>query len=161
VSLALVGPYRLDKPAISLFILPLRLFHLWVSLPAAMFLLALTAMLFRPPDLKAFPIDRVAFFALVLLLGVRLCLHRGYLQIYPATWPLLGLMLIGLWAALTAPYDPQAWSVFAAKWVTPCVFFHIAGLVFRDDRTLHKLEIFLLIVLAYLTAISIFSLLNL
>ena len=161
MSLAVVTPYRVDKPAISLFILPLRLFHLWVSLPAGMFLLALTAMLFRPPDLKSFPIDRVAFFALVLLLGVRLCLHRGYLQIYPATWPLLGLMLIGLWGALTAPYDPQAWSVFAAKWVTPCVFFHIAGLVFRDDRTFHKLEVFLLIVLAYLTAISIFSLLNL
>jgi len=161
VSLAVVTPYRVDKPAISLFILPLRLFHLWVSLPAGMFLLALTAMLFRPPDLKSFPIDRVAFFALVLLLGVRLCLHRGYLQIYPATWPLLGLMLIGLWGALTAPYDPQAWSVFAAKWVTPCVFFHMAGLVFRDDRTFHKLEVFLLIVLAYLTAISIFSLLNL
>ena len=161
MSSALVPPYRLDKPAISLFILPLRLFHLWVSLPAAMFLLALTAMLFRPPDLKSFPIDRVAFFALVLLLGVRLCLHRGSLQTYPATWPLLGLMLIGLWGTLTAPYDPQAWSVFAAKWVTPCVFFHIAGLVFRDDRTLQRLEIFLLIVLAYLTAISIFSLLNL
>lgn len=161
MSLAVVTPYRVDKPAISLFILPLRLFHLWVSLPAGMFLLALTAMLFRPPDLKSFPIDRVAFFALVLLLGVRLCLHRGYLQIYPATWPLLGLMLIGLWGALTAPYDPQAWSVFAAKWVTPCVFFHMAGLVFRDDRTFHKLEVFLLIVLAYLTAISIFSLLNL
>jgi len=161
VSSALVPPYRLDKPAISLFILPLRLFHLWVSLPAAMFLLALTAMLFRPPDLKAFPIDRVAFFALVLLLGVRLCLHRGSLQTYPATWPLLGLMLIGLWGTLTAPYDPQAWSVFAAKWVVPCVFFHMAGLAFSDDRSLRKLEIFFLIVLAYLTAISIFSMLNL
>ena len=160
MSSALVPPYRLDKPAISLFILPLRLFHLWVSLPAAMFLLALTAMLFRPPDLKSFPIDRVAFFGLVLLLAVRLCLHRGYLQTYPATWPLLGLMLIGLWGALTQPYDPQAWSVFAARWVAPCVFFHIAGLVFSDHRSLRKLEIFFLIVLAYLTAISIFSMLN-
>jgi len=126
-----------------------------------MFLLALTAMLFRPPDLKSFPIDRVAFFGLVLLLAVRLCLHRGYLQTYPATWPLLGLMLIGLWGALTQPYDPQAWSVFAARWVAPCVFFHIAGLVFSDHRSLRKLEIFFLIVLAYLTAISIFSMLNL
>src|SRR4051812_41091751 len=126
-----------------------------------MFLLALTAILFRPPDLKSFPIDRVAFLALVLLLAVRLCLRRGSLRTYPATWPLLGLVLIGLWGAFSQPYDPQAWSVFAAKWVVPCVFFHIAGLVFSDDRSLRKLEIFLLIVLAYLTAISIFSMLNL
>jgi O-antigen ligase len=160
MSSALVAPHRQHEPAISFFILPLRLFHLWVSLPAAMFLLALTAMLFRPPDLKSFPIDRVAFFALVLLLAVRLCLRRGSLRTYPATWPLLGLMLIGLLGVLAQPYNPQAWSVFAAKWVVPCVFFHIAGLAFYSDRSLRKLEIFFLIVLAYLAAISIFSLLN-
>jgi O-antigen ligase len=74
---------------------------------------------------------------------------------------LLALLLIGLWGVLTQPYDPQTWSVFAAKWVVPCVFFHIASLVFSDNRSLRKLEVFLLIVLAYLTAISIFSLLNL
>lgn len=161
MSSALLAPYRLDKPAISLFILPVRLLHLWLSLPVAMFLLALAAMLFRPPDLKSFPIDRVAFFGLVLLLAMRLCLRRGSLKIYPATWPLLGLMLIGLWAALIQPYDPQTWSVFAAKWVVPCIFFHIAGLVFSDDRSLRKLETFFLIVLVYLTATSIFSMLNL
>jgi hypothetical protein len=49
-----------------------------------MFLMALTAMLFRPPELKVFAIDRVAFFALVLLAAVRLCLHRGSLRTYPA-----------------------------------------------------------------------------
>jgi O-antigen ligase len=161
VSSASIAPTHLDNPAVSLFILPLRVFHLWLSLPAAMFLLALTAMLFRPPDLKSFPIDRVAFFALVLLLAIRAALRRGSLHIYPATWPLLGLMVIGLWGVLTQPYDPQAWSVFAAKWAVPCVFFHIAGLVFCGDRSLHKLETFLLLVLIYLTAISIFSMLNL
>ncbi len=152
---------RFGRSAASLAILPLRIFHLWVSLPAAMFLLVLTAMLFRPPDLKSFPIDRVAFFALVLLLAARLCLRRGSLRSYPATWPLLALMVIGLWGVLTQPFDPQNWSVFAAKWAVPCVFFHIVGLVFSGDRSLRKLEMFLLIVLAYLTAISIFSLLNL
>jgi O-antigen ligase len=126
-----------------------------------MFLLALTAMLFRPPDLKLFPVDRVAFFVLLLLLAARVCLHQGSLRAYPATWPLLGLMLLGLFGVLTQPYDHQAWSVFAAKWVVPCVFFHIAGLVFYGDGSRRKLETFLLIVLAYLTAISIFSMLNL
>ena len=161
MSSALVAPCRAEKSATALIVFPLRLFHVWVSLPTVMFLLALTSMLFRPPDLKSFPIDRVAFFALVLLLAVRWCLHRGSLRAYPATWPLLALLLIGLWGVLTQPYDPQTWSVFAAKWVVPCVFFHIAGLVFSDNRSLRKLEVFLLIVLAYLTAISIFSLLNL
>jgi O-antigen ligase len=144
----------------SLFVLPLRLLHLWVNLPALVFLLTLTAMLFRPPDLKSFPIDRVAFFALVLLLVVRLCLRHGALRTYPATWPLLGLMLLGLWGPLTQPFDCQAWSVFAAKWLIPCVFFHIAGLVFRDNLSLRRLEIFLLIVLAYLALISILFLLG-
>ena len=158
MSSALVVPSRF---ATSFIIFPLKLFHVWLSLPTAMFLLALTAMLFRPPDLKTFPVDRVGFFVLLLLLGVRVCLRQGSLRTYPATWPLLGLMLIGLLGVLTQPYDPQAWSVFAAKWVVPCVFFHIAGLVFYDGSSLRKLETFMLIVLAYLTAISIFSMLNL
>jgi putative inorganic carbon (hco3(-)) transporter len=148
-------PYGCDNPASALIVLPLKLFHLWLNLPTFMFLVALTAMLFRPPDLKSFPIDRVAFCALVLLLYVRLCILRQPLRTYPVTWPLLGLLLIGLWDALTQPYDPQAWSLFAAKWTVPFVLFHIAGLVFQDDSSLRKLEIFLLMVLVYLTAISI------
>ena len=161
MSSVLVAPTHLDKPAASFFVLPLKVFHVWVSLPTSMFLFVLTAMLFRPPDLKSFPIDRVAFFALLALLAVRLCIRRGALRSYTATWPLLGLMLIGLWGVLTQTYDPQAWSVFAAKWVVPCVFFHSAGMVFSGRRSLRNLEIFLLIVLGYLTTISIFSLLNL
>ena len=157
MSAALAAAYRLEKPAIYLLILPLRLFHLWVNLPTFMFLVTLTAMLFRPPDLKSLPIDRIAFIALLLLMCVRLCIHREPLRTYPATWPLLALMLIALWGVLTQPYDSPAWSVFAAKWVMPFVFFHIAGLVFRNGRALRKLEIFLLVVLAYLTVISILS----
>ena len=161
MSSAAIPVSRLGRSAPALAILPLRIFHLWVGLPTAMFLLALTAMLFRPPDLKTFPIDRVAFCMLVLLLAVRVCLRRGSLRTYPATWPLLGLTLIGLLGVLAQPYDPQAWSVFTAQWVVPCVFFHIAGLVFYRDQPRRRLETFLLIVLAYLTAISIFSMLNL
>jgi hypothetical protein len=160
VSSVADAPSRPGLPGMSLFVLPLRLLHLWVSVPTLMFLLALTAMLFRPPDLKSFPIDRVAFLALVVLLAARLCLRHGVLRTYPATWPLLGLMLLGLWGPLTQPFDCQAWSVFAAKWVIPCVFFHIAGLVFSDDQSLRRLEIFLLIVLAYLTVISVLFLLD-
>jgi O-antigen ligase len=150
--------YRHDNPASALIVLPLKLFHLWLNLPTFMFLVALTAMLFRPPDLKSFPIDRVAFCALVLLLCVRLCIRRQPLRTYPATWPLLTLLLVGMWGGLTQPYSPQAWSLFAAKWMVPFFLFHIAGLVFQDDSSLRKLEIFLLMVLIYLSAISILSL---
>jgi O-antigen ligase len=158
VSAALAVHHRLERSVISLIVLPLKLFHLWVSLPALTFFVALTAMLFRPPDLKSFPIDRVAFSALVLVLCVRSCIHRQSLRTYPATWPLLALLLMGLWGALTQPNDPQAWSLFAAKWMVPFVLFHIAGLVFHDERSLRKLEIFLLVVLVYLSAISVLSL---
>jgi len=161
VSSSAIPINRLGRSATALAVLPLKIFHLWVGLPTAMFLLALTAMLFRPPDLKAFPVDRVALFMLVLLLAFRVCLRRESLRTYPATWPLLGLMLIGLWGVLAQPYDPKAWSVFAAKWVVPFAFFHMAGLVFYNDRSLRKLEVFLLIVLGYLATISIFSMLNL
>ncbi len=160
MSTALASTFSLEKPARPLIVVLLNLLHIWVSLPSMMFLLALTAMLFRPPDLKSFPIDRVAFFGLVLLICARICIHREPVRIFPATWPLLGLLLIGFWGVLTQPYNSQAWSLFAAKWVVPFVFFHIAGLTFRDRHSLRKLEIFLLIVLAYLTAISIFSLCN-
>jgi O-antigen ligase len=160
VSAALAVHCRLEKPAISLIVLPLKLLHLWVSLPALVFFVALTAMLFRPPDLKSFPVDRVAFCALVLLLCVRSCIRRQSFRTYPATWPLLALLLIGIWGALTQPTDRQAWSLFAAKWMVPFVLFHIAGLVFHDERSLRKLEIFLLMVLVYLITISIFSLLG-
>jgi putative inorganic carbon (HCO3(-)) transporter len=155
VNVILAGPYRYGNPASALIVLPLKLFHLWLTLPTFMFLAVLTAMLFRPPDLKSFPIDRVAFCALVLLLCLRLCIHRQPLRTYSATWPLLALLLIGLWGAMTQPYDPQAWSLFAAKWIVPFCLFHIAGLVFHDERSLRQLEIFLLMVLVYLTAISI------
>jgi O-antigen ligase len=67
----------------------------------------------------------------------------------------LALLLIGLWGALTQPNVPQAWSLFAAKWMVPFVLFHIAGVVFQDDSSLRKLEIFLLVVLVYLSAVSI------
>ncbi|HEY7354184.1 MAG TPA: O-antigen ligase family protein [Terriglobales bacterium] len=134
---------------------PIKLIHFWIELPLLMFLSTLAAMLFRPPDLKTVPIDRVAFVVLVAVLLVRICLHKLRFQLYPASWPLLGLALLGLWGAVTQPYSPQAWSLFAAKWMVPLVFFHAAALLFQEQASLQKLETFLLIILCYLTAISI------
>ena len=59
---------------------------------------------------------------------------------------------------MAQPYDTQTWSVFAAKWVVPFVLYHVAGSVFDDAASLHRLETFLLIVLAYLCLIAVFFL---
>jgi O-antigen ligase len=141
-------------------VVPVKLLHWWLNLPVAMFLLTMTAMLFRPPDLKCFPIDRLALLALIVLVCLRGLICRELPRIYPATWPLLGLLLVGLWGALSQPYDAQVWSVFAAKYAVPFVCFQVAGLIFADKRSLRTFEIFLLIVLVYLTAISLFALLG-
>jgi O-antigen ligase len=100
----------------------------------------------------------VAFAALLACIGFRLCFRRERLRSYPATRPMLALLLLGLWGVLTQPYDPQAWSLLAAKWMVPFALFHIAGTVFRDEASLRKLETLSLIVFAYLTAVSVFQL---
>ena len=139
---------------------PLKALHWWLNLPTLMFLVMLAAMLFRPPDLKVFPVDRIAFFAVIILVCLRFLLCRDSFRTNPVTWPLLVLLLFGLWGALTQPYDAQLWSVFAAKYVVPFVCFHVAAVVFRDERSRRALEVFLLCVLVYLSAISVFWLVN-
>jgi len=140
--------------------IPLRLLHAWTSVPAFLFLLTLTAMLFRPPDLKAFPVDRVAFFLLVGGVGLRLSVQRKRVQTYGETWPLLALALLGLLGVLGAPYQSQSWSLLAAKWIVPLVLFHTAGLVFIDQNSLRKLELFCLATLLYLSMTSVCFLLG-
>jgi O-antigen ligase len=139
---------------------PLRLVHAWISLPALLFILALTAMLFRPPDLESFPIDRLAFVVLCGCVSVNICFRRVRLRTFPATWPLLALTLLALWGVLTQPYEASAWSLLAAKWIVPLILFHVAGLVFRDASSLRKLEVFCLVVLAYLSLISVLFLVD-
>ncbi len=149
---------RRHESAAELMAAPFRVLHGLVSVPTLAFLAALTAMLFRPPDLKAFPLDRVAFVILLACVGFRLCFSRERLRTYPATWPMLALLLFGLWGVLTQPYDPQTWSLLAAKWIVPFALFHIAGVVFPDGASLRKLETFSLIVFVYLTAVAVFYL---
>src|SRR5439155_24319274 len=161
VSACLPAPAGLDRVSQSASLavsLVLKLLQAWISAPVLLFLLTLTAMLFRPPDLKSFPFDRIAFTVLVGALGVRFCMGRERLQSYSATWPMLALALLGLWSVLTQPYDPQAWSVFAAKCLVPFTLFHVAGLAFRDQSALRKLEVFSLVTLTYLSLTSVFFL---
>ena len=154
------------EPALSraralLFASVLRPLHALINAPVLIFLAALAAMLFRPPDLRVFPYDRVAFLLIITVFALRVCLRREQVQIYSATWPMLALMILALLGALGDPDPQQAWSLFTAKWIVPFALFHIAASVFRAEDALRKLEKFSLAVLVYLTLISIFQLLNL
>jgi putative inorganic carbon (hco3(-)) transporter len=157
VAASAQNPWR---PVAYLVQLPLQILHAWASAPVFLFLLTLAAMLFRPPDLKAFPIDRIALAMLIGCIALRLCGRVDEIQIYPATWPLLALTLFATGGLLSSPFQAQSWSLLAAKWIVPLVLFQLAGAVFRSPSDLRRLELFCLIVLLYLSVVSAFFLLN-
>jgi O-antigen ligase len=161
VSQAIVAPLppRLRKlPLPAVLAIAFKPLHAAIVSPVMIFLVALSAMLFRPPDLKTVPLDRVAFLALIAVFALRVCLRRERLQTYPATWPMLALMLLALWGTLGEENASQAWSLVAAKWIVPFTLFHMAGSVFRDQSSFRKLEIFSLVILFYLALVSVFFL---
>jgi O-antigen ligase len=133
-----------------------RPLHALVAAPAVLFLATLTIMLFRPPDLQFYWLDRIAFLLLLFVVFLRvLALRRRATVANPAMWPMAGLLLLGLGSLLAQPYDPQSWSVFAAKWVVPLALYHLAGSVFDDAASLRRFETFSLVVLGYLCLIAI------
>ena len=159
---ASVAPIALTREPQSMAVATfLKALYAAIAAPDRIFLAALAAMLFRPPDLKAFPIDRVAFVVLMIAVAARLVVNRERLPTYPATWPMLALLLLGLRGVMTQAYQPQTWSLLAAKWIVPVALFHVAGIAFRDEAALRRLEIFLIAALLYLTAISVFFLFDL
>lgn len=126
------------------------------STPSFLFLAALTAMLLRHPDVPFYEIDRVAFGLLVLgVAGRALVLRQPLLVVERATWPMLGLTLLAVTSVLGHHFDNQVWSPLVAKFIVPFTLFHLAGIVFRDERRLRQFEIFALVVLAYLCFTSI------
>jgi O-antigen ligase len=125
-------------------------------LPTALFLAALTAMLLRHPDVPFYEIDRVAFVLLVLGVSGRAVVTRQRLLLVErATWPMIGLILLAAASVIPLPFDQQTWSLLAAKFIVPFALFHLAQLVFVDERRLRHFELFALIVLAYLCFTSI------
>ena len=111
--------------------------------PAALFLGALATMLLRPPDVPFYEIDRVAFVLLVLGVMGRAAVRRQRLLVAErATWPMIGLTLLAVASVVRQPFDTQTWSLFAAKFLVPFTLFHLAGLVFREERRLRQFEVF-------------------
>ena len=138
-----------------------RPLQILVSAPDLWFLAALLAMLFRPPDLHFYDLDRIAFGLLVMGVLLRALVLRQSLRVYGRlTLPLLGLLLLALASLAAQSYQAESWSMFAAKWVVPFALYHLAGLAFEDEVALRRFEIFSLLVLAYLTIIAILFLIN-
>jgi O-antigen ligase len=133
-----------------------RPLHFMMSFPAALFLVTLTAMLFRPPDVKLCCLDRIAFGLLVFVVLLRVLALRQPLSLArPVILPFFGLSLLAVAGALTQPYDAETWSVLAAKWVVPFALYVLGGLVFETESSLRALEIFSLVILAYLIIIAV------
>jgi putative inorganic carbon (hco3(-)) transporter len=136
--------------------LGLRPLQAMFAAPTMLFLIALTAMLLRHPDVPFYEIDHVAFVVLVFaVLGGALACRTPLQIISRATWPMLGLTLIATASIIGQPFDNRTWSLLAAKFVVPFTLFHLACLVFRRERQLERFELFCLLVLAYLCFTSI------
>jgi len=138
--------------------LTLRPLQVLAAVPSLLFLAALTAMLLRPPFPSLFEFDRLAFGLLVVGVAVRAVVLRERFWGVRATWPMIGLFVLAMASLLSRPFDSEAWSVMAAKFLVPFTLFHLAGLVFTEERRFRQFEIFALAVLAYLSFTAIASL---
>lgn len=145
-----------DKRALQALRTGLLPLHAMMLAPVSLFLAALAAMLLRPPDVPFYEIDRVAFALLVLAVAGRAVVTRQRLMVWErATWPMIGLSFLAMASVIGQPFDSQTWSLLAAKFFVPFGLFHLARLVFREERQLRQFELFSLVVLAYLCFTSI------
>ncbi|HET9408167.1 MAG TPA: O-antigen ligase family protein [Candidatus Sulfotelmatobacter sp.] len=147
-------PDRLSATGIQLALRPLQLL---AASPPTLVILALAAMLLRPPDVAFYEIDRWMFGLLVLGVLTRAVAHRQVVSgTTKASWPMLGLTLLSVASVSGQNFDAQAWSLIAAKFIVPFTLFHLAGFVFASEKSLRQFETFALIALAYLcfTAIA-------
>jgi len=136
--------------------LALRPLQALMAAPTALFLAALTAMLLRHPDVSFYEIDRVAFGLLALsIVGRAVVLRQPLFQVERATWPMVGLTILAVASVAGQPFDHENWSLLAAKFMVPFALFHLAGMVFTEENSLRQFEVFVLIVLAYLSFTAI------
>jgi O-antigen ligase len=68
---------------------------------------------------------------------------------------MLGLTLLALASVAGHSFDSESWSLIAAKFIVPFALFHLAALVFSEERVLQQVELFALLVLAYLSFTAI------
>lgn len=147
---------RIERSGFDAIGWPLRPLQILLAEPWLPFLAFLTAALFRPPGFQFFPWDRFVFGLLIFVAALRAFACRGALFLGGAVaLPLLGLLLLSLGGIVTHGFDPQAWSVFAAKWLVPFVLFQIAAQLLESPHFVERFEQFSLLTLAYLIFIAI------
>ena len=152
-SLRVVSPVRWPEEfagrAVTVLLRPLQAI---MALPSLLFLAALAAMLFRHPDVSFYEVDRVAFGLLVLaVVGKAVVLRQRLCRVERATLPMVALTVLAVASVAGQPFDNQTWSLIAAKFIVPFTLFHLAGMVFTEERFIRQFEIFALLVLAYLS----------
>jgi len=158
---AATGHFRLSNVLAGVFDAGLRPLHALIVAPALVFLVTLGLMLFHAPDGPAFPYDRFSLGMLVFVVFLRACVLRKAFHVAgPVTWPLFVLLILALNDALAQPYQPEIWSVLAAKWLVPFVLYLIAANIFPGEDKRRQFEIFALATFAYLSLTSIFLVLG-
>ncbi len=138
----------------------LRPMQVLMAAPSLLFLAALTTMLLRHPDVAFYEIDRVVFALLLIgVVGRAMVLRQRLLVVERATWPMMGLTGLALASVIRQPFDHETWSLLASKFIVPFALFHLAGLVFTEERKFRQFEVFAVMVLGYLsfTAIAFLS----
>jgi O-antigen ligase len=134
----------------------LKPLQMLIAAPTLLFLGALAAMLLRHPDVPFYAIDRVAFGLLVAGVFARAIVLRERLFVMErASWPMAGLTVLAVASVAGQPFDNEAWSLLAAKFLVPFTLFHLARLVFQEERSLRQFEVFAIAVLAYLSFTAI------
>ena len=127
-----------------------------MAAPALLFLATLTAMLLRNQNVPFYEIDRVAFGLLVVgVVGRAMVLRQRLFVVERILWPMLGLTALALATVMRQPFDTETWSLLASKFIVPFALFHLAGLVFTDEKRFRQFEVFALVVLAYLSFTAI------
>jgi len=134
----------------------LRPLQALMTAPTLLFMIALTAMLLRHPDVAFYEIDRVAFGLLVVgVVGRAVVLRQQLFVMERVTWPLIGLTILALASVIGQPFEHETWNLLASKLIVPLTLFHLAGLVFTKERQFRQFELFVLLLLAYLTFTAI------
>jgi putative inorganic carbon (HCO3(-)) transporter len=127
-----------------------------IAAPSLLFLAALTAMLLRHPDVQFYEIDRIAFGLLVIgAVGRAIVERQRLVKLERISWPMLGLTTLALISLIGQPFDHEAGSLLASKFIVPFALFHLAGLVFTEERHFRQFEVFALFLLAYLSFTAI------
>ena len=99
VTAKLSGRFSAPDLACSAAVAAVRPLHALLAAPSLLFLTTLAIMLFRPPDLQFYSLDRVAFGLLVFVVLLRVLVTD------PVTWPMLALLLLTLYGVAVQPYD--------------------------------------------------------